>query len=177
MAAQALAARDARLRPALIALIQRASASTLITELLGCGTGRSRAHPPARRRDQALGARRLRSTALHMSAVAATSAAANLATPQRAGGRRSSGGGSGSSGAPMLRAAFLSARTRLLGRATAFSSSLLQPHAGVRDASKVTAAAAARAARTDAAAALGDASSDAKVRRAWLATDILGSTG
>jgi recombination protein RecA len=98
-----------------------------------------------------------------MSAVAVSSAATNLATPKRA-GAVSGGGGSSGSGAPMLRAAFLSTRTRLLGRATAFSSSLLVPHAGARDASKVTAAAAARAARAEAAAAVGDASSDAKAR-------------
>ncbi len=109
----------------------------------------------------------MRSTALHMSAVtgslAVSSAAANLATPQRAGGRRSGGGGSGGGAPPMLRVAFLSARSRLLGRAPAFSSSLLQPQAGARDVSKVTAAAAARAARAEAAAAVGDSSSDAKV--------------
>ena len=104
-----------------------------------------------------------------MSVVALSSVAANLATPQRAGRQRSSGGGGsgGGSGAPMLRAAFLSARSRLLGRATAFSSSLLQPHAGARDASKVTAAAAARAARAEVAEVGGDAPTDAKVRSAW----------
>ena len=98
-----------------------------------------------------------------MSAVAVWSAPATLAThsQQQRGGRRQSGG-SGGGGTPMLRAALSSARGRLLSRAAAFSASMLQPHAGARDASKVTAAAAARAARAEAAP-VGDAASDAKV--------------
>lgn len=58
----------------------------------------------------------------------------------------------------MLRAA----RSSLLGRVAAFSSSLLQPHAGARDASKLAVAAQARAARAEAAP-VGVAATDAKV--------------
>ncbi|KAL4433920.1 hypothetical protein ABPG75_000361 [Micractinium tetrahymenae] len=64
----------------------------------------------------------------------------------------------------MLRALAMRGSSRLLGRAAAFSSSLLAPHAGVREASSRTAAAvAARAARTEAAPA-GDAATEAKAR-------------
>lgn len=97
-----------------------------------------------------------------MPAAAAWSVPATLAThfQQRASRRRN--GGSGGGGTPMLRTAFTAARSRLLGRAAAFAASMLQPHAGARDASKVTAAATARAARAEAAP-VGDGASDAKV--------------
>lgn len=55
--------------------------------------------------------------------------------------------------------------SRLLGRAAAFSSSLLQPGAGAREAtSKVAVAAQARASRSEAVP-VGDAATDAKVHR------------
>lgn len=75
-----------------------------------------------------------------------------------------SSGGSGGTGGTMLRALAMRSSSRLLGRAAAFSSSLVAPHAGVREASSRTAAAvAARAARTEAAP-MGDAATEAKVR-------------
>lgn len=94
--------------------------------------------------------------------LAVKSSAASVPTPQTR--QHRCGTGSGGSGRTMLRALCLRSSSRLLGRAAAFSSSLLTPHASVREASTRTAVAvAARAARTEAAP-VGDAAGEAKVK-------------
>jgi hypothetical protein len=100
-----------------------------------------------------------------MSFAAGCSAASVPTHLQRRGAPRQSGdpqGGSG--GGSMLRLA----RSRLLGRATALTSSALQSSGSTRESSsgKVAAAAQARAAKAEAGAAGGDVATDAKVGHA-----------